>query len=35
MCVTDRLGNVMSELVCNGRMRYTDVERLFKNRIED
>lgn len=35
MCVTDRLGNVMSELVCNARMRYTDVERLFKNRIED
>ncbi len=35
MCVTDRLGNVISELVCNGRMRYTDVERLFKDRIED
>ncbi len=32
MCVTDRLGNIMSELVCNGRMRYTDVEILFKNR---
>jgi transposase-like protein len=35
MCAMDRMGNVITELICNGRMRHTDLERLFKDRIED
>ena len=32
MCAIDRTGNIISELICNGRMKYKDVERLFKGR---
>lgn len=35
MCALDRNGNIISELICNGRMKYKDVERLFKDRIEE
>jgi transposase-like protein len=35
MCAMDRMGNIIPELICNGRMRHTDLERLFKGRIED
>ena len=35
MCALDRSGNIISELICNGRMKYKDVERLFKDRIEE
>lgn len=35
MCAIDRNDNVISELLCNGRMTYSDVERLFKDRIDD
>ncbi len=35
MCAIDRTGNIISELICNGRMKYKDVERLFKGRIEE
>lgn len=35
MCALDRTGNIISELICNGRMKYDDVDRLFRDRIED
>ena len=35
MCAIDRSGNIISELICNGRMKYKDVERLFNGRIEE
>lgn len=35
MCAIDRTGNIISELICNGRMQYKDVERLFNGRIEE
>ena len=35
MCVMDRSGNIITELLCNGRLRYKDIERLLKDRIED
>lgn len=31
----DRTGNIMIELACMGRIRHTDLERLFSNRIDD
>lgn len=35
MCALDRSGNIISELLCNRRMKYIDADRLFKDRIED
>ena len=35
LCAIDRVGNIMTELICKGRMKHTDLERLFKGRIED
>ena len=35
MCAIDRTGNIISELICNGRMQYKDVERLFNGKIEE
>jgi len=29
ICDTDRMGNVISELICNGRICYMDVERFL------
>lgn len=31
----DRTGNLIPELICKGRMKHTDLERLFTGRIED
>ncbi len=35
ICAMDRTGNLITELICKGRMKHTDLERLFKDRIED
>lgn len=35
LCAIDRTGNIITELICNGRMKHTDLERLFTDRIED
>ena len=35
LCAIDRTGNIITELICKGRMKHTDLERLFKDRIED
>jgi len=35
LCAIDRVGNIVTELICKGRMRHTDLERLFAGRIED
>lgn len=35
LCAIDRTGNIITELLCKGRMSHTDLERLFKDRIED
>jgi len=35
MCYIDRVGNVVTELLCKGRMKHTDLERLFRDRIDD
>jgi len=35
LCAIDRVGNVVTELLCKGRMKHTDLERLFRNRIDD
>lgn len=35
LCAMDRTGNLITELICKGRMKHTDLERLFKDRIED
>jgi transposase-like protein len=35
LCAKDREGNIVTELLCKGRMRHKDLERLFKDRIED
>lgn len=35
LCAMDRVGNIVTELICKGRMKYTDLERLFRNRIDD
>lgn len=35
MCALDRTGNIILELICNGRMKYKDIERVFKGRIEE
>jgi hypothetical protein len=31
----DKTGNLITELICKGRMKHTDLERLFTGRIED
>jgi len=35
LCAMDRTGNLITELICKGRMKHTDLERLFTGRIED
>ncbi len=35
LCAMDRTGNLITELICKGRMKHTDLERLFDGRIED
>lgn len=35
VCALDRTGNIITELTCKGRIRHTDLERLFSSRIED
>ncbi len=35
LCAMDRTGNLITELICKGRMKHTDLERLFSGRIED
>lgn len=35
LCAIDRTGNIITELICKGRMKHTDLERLFTGRIED
>lgn len=32
-CALDRTGNIITELICKGRMTHMDLERLYKNRI--
>lgn len=34
LCAMDRVGNIMTELICKGRMKHTDIERFFKDRID-
>lgn len=34
LCAMDRVGNIMTELICKGRMKHTDVERFFRDRID-
>ncbi len=31
----DRTGNLITELICKGRMKHIDLERLFTGMIED
>lgn len=31
----DRTANLITELICKGRMKHADLERLFSGRIED
>lgn len=35
LCAMDRTGNLITELICKGGIKHTDLERLFENRIED
>lgn len=35
LCVKYRAGNIVTELLCKGRMKHTDLEKLFENRIEN
>jgi transposase-like protein len=35
LCAMDRTGNLITELICKGRMKHTDLERLFRDRIDD
>ncbi|MBW9146710.1 hypothetical protein K2F41_14285 [Clostridium sp. CM027] len=35
ICAIDRTGNIITELICKARIKHTDLERLFKDRIED
>jgi transposase-like protein len=35
LCAMDRTGNLVTELICKGRMKHTDLERVFSGRIED
>ncbi|MBU3093301.1 IS1595 family transposase [Clostridium sp. CF011] len=35
LCAIDRTGNIITELICKARMKHTDLERRFKDRIED
>jgi len=34
-CAKDRIGNIITELTCKGRMSYTHLEKLFNDRIEE
>ena len=34
LCAMDRVGNIMTELLCKGRMKHADIERFFKDRID-
>ncbi len=35
LCATDRIGNIMVEPVCKGRLKHTDLERFFNERIDN
>ncbi|MBL4937800.1 IS1595 family transposase [Clostridium sp. YIM B02515] len=35
LCAIDRAGNIITELICKGRMKHIDLERLFRDRIDD
>ncbi len=35
LCTMDRTGNLITELICKGRMKHIDLERLFIGMIED
>lgn len=35
LCAIDRVGNIITELICKGRLKHTDLERLFTDRIEE
>ncbi|WP_315077495.1 IS1595 family transposase [uncultured Clostridium sp.] len=35
LCAMDREGNIITELICKGRMTHEDLRRLFADRIED
>lgn len=35
MCAVDRMGNIISEPICKGRMKHSDLERLFDGKIDD
>ncbi|MFT9497819.1 IS1595 family transposase [Anaerosolibacter sp.] len=35
LCAMDRVGNIMTELICKGRIKHTDIERFFKDRIDE
>ena len=34
LCAIDRVGNIITELICKGRIKHTDLERLFTGRID-
>ncbi|WP_432409202.1 IS1595 family transposase [Wukongibacter sp. M2B1] len=34
LCAMDRVGNIMTELICKGRMKHTDIERFFNDKID-
>ena len=34
LCSIDRVSNIITELICKGRMKHTDLERLFRDRID-
>lgn len=35
ICVLDKTGNIILKLIRNGRMKYKDIERVFKGRIKE
>lgn len=35
LCAKDRIGNIIAEPICKGRMKHTDLERLFQGRVEE
>ncbi|MBN7577212.1 hypothetical protein C1H57_23070 [Clostridium sp. 2-1] len=35
ICAVDRTGNLITELICKGRMKHTDLETLFRDRIDE
>lgn len=35
MCAMDGMGNIVAEPIYKGRMKHTDLERLFKDRVEE